>query len=183
MKRGLKKADYSGFIIKPADLLKSKSAQHVVGLPFSVIFAIFLIVVFIVIAFIAINYFLDIGECSQIGEFYNELQEEVNEVWASQESSVNFEININSGITRICFSNLSEEMTGNQEDYEQIKNYEVYKANLFLIPPEKTCNMPYKFIKHINISEITKDKNPYCINTNQILKIKKGFYDSEALIE
>lgn len=152
------------------------------GMPFGLIFAIFLIVIFIVIAFIAVGHFLDISRCSSIGNFYDSLQDEVDSVWASQESSEVYEIELPSGIERICFSNLSAEVN-NEEDYMLIERYSVYEANVFLVPPEKGCNMPYNNIEHINISEITKNQNPYCVDVSRTLKIEKDFYDKRVLIK
>lgn len=164
-------------------LTKNKSAQHTIGLPFGIIFAIFLIIVFIVIAFIAVNHFLDIGECSGVGLFYDELQDEVNEAWISQSSDKGFEIDLPSGITRVCFANLSAPVNGNEEDYGEIKNYELYEANVFLVPPGKACNMAYTNIKHLDVEKITQDKNPFCVDVSRDLRIKKDVYDKLVLVE
>ncbi len=165
-------------------LIKNKSGQHTVGLPFSVIFSIFLIVVFIVVAFIAVKHFLDIGECAGVGQFYDNFQGKVDEAWVSQQfSESEYKIDTASGIKKVCFANLSAQITGAQEDYEEIKNYEIYEANLFLLPPGKTCNMPYKLIKHLNISAITTESNPYCVLVEDTLKIKKDFYDKFVIVE
>ncbi len=163
---------------------KDKRAQSTMEMPFGIIFAIILIVVFIVVAFVAMNHFLSIGSCSSVGLFYDELQKKVDDAWEGQEMNFDFKVNVPSGITKICFANLSKANTGLQGDYEQIKNYEVYEANTFLIPPEKTCNIPYKLIKHIDLANITKTKNPYCIDLTQkeTLKITKGFYDKFVMI-
>ena len=164
-------------------LIVSKRGQHTMGLPFGMIFAIFLIVIFIVIAFIAINHFLDIGECSSVGMFYDELQKEVDAVWASQESTGDFEINLPSGILKICFANLSADITNTGKDYEAIEDYEVYEANVFILPPEKACNMPYKMIGHINITKITESQNPKCFDVSRDLIIEKGFYEKFVMIK
>lgn len=153
------------------------------GIPFGIIFAIFLIVVFIVIAFVAVNHFLDIGKCSGVGLFYDELQEKVDEAWSSQSSSFDFEVDLPSGIEKVCFGNLSAEITDpNIEEYREILNYEVYEANTFLVPPEKACNMAWKQINHINISKITESRNPYCVDVSRDLKIKKDFYDKLVVV-
>lgn len=163
-------------------LIKNKRAQHTMGLPFGMIFAIFLIVIFIVIAFIAINHFLDIGKCSSVGMFYDELQREVDSVWASQESKSDFEINLPSGILKICFANLSADAIEPGEDYDAIKDYEIYEANVFLLPPGEACNMPYKMIEHINITKITESQNPKCFDVSRDLIIEKGFYEKFVMI-
>jgi len=166
---------------KGFSLSRPKRSQQTMALPFGLIFSIILIVVFIVIAFIAVNHFLDIGKCAQIGGFYDSLQEAVDEAWTSQSSDFEFEIEL-SGIEKICFANLSEAPT-NSEEYEQIKNYEVYEANVFLIPAEKTCNMPYKNIKHLDLVKIIEERNPYCVEVDLGLKIKKDFYDKLVRVE
>ena len=153
------------------------------GLPFGMIFSIILVVVFVVIAFMAIGNFLDIGKSAGVGLFYTELQEAVDNSWRGQSSETIFKINLPNGIDTICFSNLSSEITEETEYYNQIKNYDVYEANTFLIPPENAQQMQWKLINHLDIGEITKEKNPYCVSTNQDLKLKKGFYDKLVLIE
>ena len=60
--------------------------------------------------------------------------------------------------------------------------YSVYDANLFLIPPADACNMPYKLIKHINASAILSVSNPYCVDVDDGLHIKKDFYDKLVII-
>jgi hypothetical protein len=52
-----------------------------------------------------------------------------------------------------------------------------YDSNTFLLPVEKTCNMPHKMIKHMDIEAITKTNNPYCVETGKKLRIKKDVYD------
>ena len=131
---------------------------------------------------IAVNHFLDLGRCGEVGLFYDNFQKKITEAWSMQYEESSFKINLPSGIEKVCFANLSGNIL-NQADYEKIKNYDVYDANLFLIPIEKTCDMPYKLIKHINITKITKSENPYCIENSKEMKIKKGFYDKLVFVE
>lgn len=167
---------------KRAGRKTDKRAQHIIGMPFGIIFSIFLIVIFIIIAFIVVKHFLSIGSCAEVGIFYEDFQKKINEAWVSQSSESEVDIAVASGITAVCFANLSAKIT-EQENYGIIKNYDVYDANLFLLPPEKACNMPYKKIEHINITKITESKNPYCIDVSKKLKIKKDFYDKLVSIE
>ena len=159
----------------------NKKAQGIMGLPFSIIFSLILIIVFIIFAFIAVNHFIDIGKCSQVGQFYDSLQKKVDEAWSSQTSNFDFKADVPSGVTRICFANLSERIS-NDEDYQLLKNYEIYDANTFIIPVGKACNMPYKLINHINVTRITETRNPYCIDVSRKLKIQKDFYDKWVII-
>lgn len=160
-----------------------KKGQQLMGMPFGMIFAIFLIIVFIVIAFIAVKGFLDVGRSSGVGMFYRELQDVVDEALRGQSSEVVFEIDLPSEIKRVCFANLTASITNRGPEYDMIRNYEVYDANTFLVPPEYAQNMQWKLIEHINVTKITKDENPYCINVESGLKINKGFYDKLVWIE
>lgn len=153
------------------------------GMPFCVIFSIFLIVIFIVVAFIAIAIFLDFGKSSEVGLFYRDLQVAVDSARSSQLSEFNFKINLPDKIEKVCFADLSEEITGNFEEYEMIKYYDYYDANIFLIPPEFGRDMEWNKINYINITKITEDSNPYCVLVSQELKIKKSFHDRLVIVE
>lgn len=147
------------------------------GMPFGMIFALFLIVVFIVIAFIAVESFLDIGESAGVGMFYRELQSVVDDTLREQASEVSFDIDLPSEIEMVCFANLSAKITNNGVEYEAIRNFEVYEANVFLVPPEYAQGMGWKLIEHINVTRITEKENPFCVSAESELRIKKGFYD------
>ena len=160
-----------------------KRAQQTMEMPFGIIFSIILIVVFLVVAIIAANHFLDLGESFSVGTFYDELQNEVDLAWRSQSYDVDFKINLPSGIKKVCFANLSNPVSDLNGEYQEIKNYDVYDANTFLIPPEKASGIPYYNLKHINISKITLIKNPYCVSTSEDLRILKGFNEGSVLIK
>ncbi|MFH0711771.1 MAG: hypothetical protein V1889_01300 [archaeon] len=161
----------------------NKKGQHIMGMPFEIIFAIFLIVVFVVIAFIAVGYFLDIGRSSSVGMFYRDFQAVVDDAMRGQFEESSFEIDLPSEIKEVCFANLSAEITNPGAEYEAIKNYDVYEANVFLVPPEYAQNMQWKLIDRINVSKITQNKNPYCVDADGEIVIKKGFYDKYVQIE
>ncbi len=163
--------------------VKNKKGQQTMGMPFGMIFAIFLIVVFVVIAFMAVRSFLDLGESASVGVFYQDLQKAVDNAIQGQESSSNFVINLPKDIKEVCFANLSAKITNPGADYDAIRNYDVYNANTFLVPPEKAQNMQWKNIERINVTKISAVKNPYCVKVGDGLKIKKGFYDRLVLIE
>jgi hypothetical protein len=164
-------------------IVMQKKAQQVMGMSFGMIFSLFLIVIFIAIAFIAIKAFLGTQEAVNAGLFYQELQEEVDASWNGQASEANFKINLPSKITKVCFANLSAEITGSKEEYGQIENYEVYDANVFLIPPKNARDLAYKSIDHLDIEKITSNENPYCVDSSSSLSIKKDFYDKLVFVQ
>ena len=169
--------------------ITDKRGQHTIGLPFGMIFAIFLIVIFLSIAFIAIRHFLKVGRCSSVGQFYDDTEESqglqywVNRVMSSQKSSTEFDIDLPSGIKKVCFADLRAEITAPGEDYDMIEEFDIYEANVFLVPPNDACNAPYKMIEHLNISKITANENPYCVDVDSGLTIKKGIYDKDVVVE
>jgi hypothetical protein len=163
--------------------MKNKKGQQTMGMPFGMIFAIFLIVVFVVIAFIAVKGFLSTADTVSVGMFYDELQAAVDDAWSEQSGEFDFKINLPGGIDEVCFGNLSNAITNVDDKYTEILNYDVYDANTFLVPPEKAENMQWKLINHLNISKITEGDNPYCVPVENGLRIKKGFYDKSVVIE
>ena len=161
----------------------NKLGQHTMGMPFGMIFAIFLIVVFVVIAFIAVGYFLDIGDSSSVGLFYREFQGAVDDAMRGQFEESSFDVDLPSGIESVCFADLSAEITNPGAEYDAIRNYDVYDVNVFLVPPEYAEGMEYKLIDGLNVSRITVDENPYCVAVGDGFVIKKGFYDKLVSVE
>ena len=165
---------------------RNKRAQQLFGLPFSVIFSIFLIIFFIVIAFIAIRHFLGLRDCTQIGLFIEDLQADVDRAWSSQSSSFEFSGNLPSNLDYVCFANLSNSLKGGDiesEVYSDISIYQSADASLFFYPRANACDMPYHNIEHIDVNGITELKNPYCIEIESggvVIKIEKEF--GEALV-
>ncbi len=171
-------------LIMKMRMIRDKLGQNTMSLPFGVIFSIFLIIVFIAVAYFAINHFLEIGECGQVGQFYDDLQKQVDDVWNSQFSdNVIFEINLPSGVEKICFVNSSAIITSNaREDYDNFENY-IPENNLFLLPAGGSCNMPSSEIKHIDIKKITNSTNPKCFDVSRNLNLSKDFYDKYVTIK
>ncbi|MEM4182096.1 MAG: hypothetical protein QXX68_03035 [Candidatus Pacearchaeota archaeon] len=163
--------------------LNKKAQEGPMGMSFGVIFAIFLIIVFIAAAFYGIRHFLQLSKCTQIGNFYDSLQRKVDEAfYSSSVENVEFKINLPKEIEKVCFANLSEPITNN-EDYEELIDFEFEDANVFLLPKEAACNMPYKKINRLKMDEITKNNNPYCVEKSENFKLTKKIYDKFVIIE
>lgn len=162
-------------------VIKNKKGQESMSIPFGFIFALILIVVFILAAGYGIKFFLGISKCSQVGFFYEDLQKKVNSAFEAQTYNDYFELNV-PGATKICFGNLTARIT-NPIDYEEINIYQYEDANTFIVPTTVACNMPFKKISRINISEITKQQNPYCVKVGTKINIKRDFYDRSVLIK
>ncbi|MEK6936057.1 MAG: hypothetical protein AABW67_04670 [Nanoarchaeota archaeon] len=166
---------------------KSKSGQGTFDMSFGMIFSILLIIFFIVIAFIAIKSFLSTKDCAQVGIFSDNLQKDIDKAWNSQKSNFEFKATLPLGLEYICFADLLKPDKGSEIDkkiYTEMSIYEQSNANMFLYPREKTCNMPYYTIKHINLNKTIESRNPYCIAVKDgsiIIQITKDF--NEALVK
>jgi hypothetical protein len=156
-------------------VFKKKKAQSTMSMPFGLIFSIFLIVVFIVVAFIAVKYFLNTGKCADVGLFYSNLAKQVDDIWRGSGADTSFKISLPAGITKVCFANMSNPITNNL-DGSRIKGFDP-DSNIFLLPKSETCNMGKNNIPHLDISKITKDRNPYCVSAKGSILIKKDVYD------
>jgi len=160
-------------------LIMKKRGQ--LQISFGMIFSIILIVAFIAVAIYAIIVFINMKKCSEIGLFKQDLQEEINRAWNSEESSLTFKGNLPSGIQQVCLIDLSKAGKGsNKELYDSLKKYGYVNVNMFFYPIKKVCKDLRAFnIEHINITEITKQNNPYCVNIvdgKVEVKIEKSFY-------
>jgi len=111
---------------------------------------------------------------------------DIRKAWNSQKFIDEISYTLPSGLDYVCFANLSNSLKGGDLEskvYSDISIYEFSNGNMFFYPKEKACNMPYVNVKHINVNEITKSKNPYCIPIEKskiTIQIEKGF--NEALV-
>ena len=157
---------------------RGKKAEGFMGMGFGMIFSIFLIVIFIIVAVYAIKQFLDFKDCSTTGLFLSDLQSEVTNVFSKQASSFDFSKSLPSGIQYVCFANFSKELKGEYIDIGQdLSIYEGTGNNLFFYPRGKAC-VKTKRILNINLAEITKIDNPYCIQNVRgkvTIRVSKGF--------
>jgi hypothetical protein len=169
------------FIIKRK---RNKKGEGVMSMPFAIIFSIILIVVFIVIAFVAIKNFLDIGKCGGVGTFYEDLQDKVNEAFASTGYKDWTDISLPSGITEVCFADLSKPQRGRFKlEYEDFDRFESYEANTFLYPANQACNMEYRQINHLDLNKIIETQNPYCISAEKKIEVIFEMYGKGVILK
>lgn len=149
---------------------KSKRAQESIGMSFTMIFSILIIVFFFVAAFFAIDYFLDFQKTSLVGLFVEDLQGTVDEAWySSTDSEFFFNSTLPLKMKYVCFINISQSPTNSdpleREIYEKIKWSGVAgdKVNMIFYPTEIVEKMTFQNIKHIKIP----DDNPHCIKIEE----------------
>jgi hypothetical protein len=145
---------------------KNKKAQQIVGLSFSTIFSIILIIFILAAAFIAIKSFLGIKKCAQISMFIEDFDNEITNIWNSEGDISKFRRSLPSGIEYVCFANLTKPASGGSFEQDVYLNIGVYEGeghNMFFYPGEYACDIPSYYIAHLDMERITRTKNPYCI--------------------
>jgi hypothetical protein len=161
--------------------IQSKKAEGVFGISFGMIFSIILIVFFLAAAFIAIKAFLGWQKTAEIGLFFDKLQTDINYAWNSESASFNSSSTLPSGITYVCFVNLSSPSFNANTIEKQILN-EVKKGyldptkNLYLYSPNKDYGINWRTITHVG----SFSRNPLCIpvvNSVISVKIERSFSD------
>ncbi|VVB78396.1 Uncharacterised protein [uncultured archaeon] len=168
-------------------MVQNKKAEGPMGMSFSMIFSIILIIFFVIVAFMAIRYFLKLQACTQIGDFVGEFQTKTTEAWNSQKADYELKKVLPSGIEYVCFADLSDNLRGeNRRILDELEFFQGgVDANMFFYPKEKACEMPAQKIKHLDMAKLTKSKNPYCIevvNGKVDIKIQKDFLDELVTI-
>jgi hypothetical protein len=152
------------------NILTDKQGQGIMGLPFSTIFSIFLIITFLGFAiYVIMNFLIPFLNCSKVGTFGEDLQDKITDAWNVDYVNSTFIGNLPSGIKKICFANLTVPSKGDQNTKtiwnELEQRFKYKKANMFFYPIGKGCDdLPYKNIEHIDMSKITLSSNPYCVN-------------------
>ncbi len=160
--------------------MKNKKAQQAIGMSFNVIFSLILIIAFIVFAFVAIKFFMNMQETAQLVQFYENLQSEINSARSSTTTEKYFEISLPKRVTHICFANMTKERTAPQHITTQIKSY-ADDFNVYLIPQSKGHTSGK--IEHLDIEAITENENPYCVERNTKLLIKKEAFSKLVIVK
>lgn len=167
--------------------MENKKAQTFIGMSFSVIFSIIIIIFILVVGFFVIRSILETGDCAKLKIFIEDFEEDIKKAWNSDKVDFSFKGALPVKLDYICFADLSKKISGEHEDIgEKIDIYEGTGANLFFYPKENSCGMPYYEIKYLNIDKITENKNPYCIPVRDgeiSIKLKKGFDEVLVNIE
>jgi hypothetical protein len=122
-----------------------------ISISFDMIFSIIIIVAVIGAASYALVYFLDFKKCSQVGLFYQEFQKKIDSAWNSDIVNDVYAGSLPSSIQKVCVGNLTLADQSTPE-YKNLRNYVIKEANLFLYPGQGACDIPYKQLKHVNLT-------------------------------
>mgnify|MGYP000055941856 CR=1 FL=1 len=111
-------------------------------LSFSMIFSIILIISIIAISVYVLLNFLSVGSCTEVGLFYDGLQNEVNKAWKSTIYKDFFDNGkLPRGIEFACFGDLTDNYNGkHEEQFDSLSKYRNQDKNAFLYPTSEACD-------------------------------------------
>ncbi len=136
------------------------------NMSFGMMFSIILIIIFLAFAFYAIKTFLNLGSSAQTGKFASDIQNDINNIWRSAQSSQQETYNIPTSIKQVCFADFNAAASGpNSYLYNNLSMYYSGTQNMVLYPVSN-IGLDVQQINNINLSGMTKDENPYCIRAN-----------------
>ena len=144
------------------DLIEYKKAQ--MKLSFGMIFSILLIIIFIAFAFYAINKFLNLQKTVEIETFVENLQADVNKIWASSKGSQQESYSVPKRINSICFVK------------NEFGNLQFISEKDYFLPAD---------IEHLDILKIIGVENQFCIpnvDGKITLTLKKDFGENSVTI-
>jgi len=152
-----------------------------VQLSFGMIFSMIVIIATVAVAFYAISYFLNLSRCTQTGNFYSSLQNEIDKAWAGEITQKIFSGKLPSGIKNVCFGNMSQNYDTGQYSkiHQELEMIAIAKNNIYLYPVWNACDGEFasKKLEHVKIDEF------FCVGVkNNEAKIKLSKGSGEALV-
>lgn len=112
---------------------------------FSIIFSIIVIAVIIAVAFYTISYFLRLKQCTELGLYGRELQDEIDRAWNSDSSSAVFTRTLPGFVDKVCIGSLTE--TSNVREQFSLQRFRSSGGNLFFYPIP-SCDIKYLALEH-----------------------------------
>jgi hypothetical protein len=150
--------------------------KGMISLSFGMIFSIIVIIAIVAVAFYAINYFLDLGRCTEISLFYKDLQDDVDAAWNSEITRDTFRGSLPNNVDSVCFRD--EDGVGVGVEYDALKDYFRQRGNTFLYPPEKACEQASRTTDHVDLTDLG---GWYCFNVDSgrvSIPLDKGSFDA-----
>lgn len=161
--------------------MRNKKAQMQIS--FGMIVSIILIIVFLSVAFYAISKFLSLQRAVQVGNFVNNLQFNIDKIWKSSQGAQEINLVLPKKISDVCFIDYNSPAIGkDKEKYEELRVSFFEYENLIFYPIGSGEGLDANVIQHINIENITKTHNPYCLENNGKVKISLSMDFGENLV-
>jgi hypothetical protein len=166
--------------------MKKKETKGQIELSFGMIFSIILIIIFLGFAFYAIKAFLGFQNNAKAGRFFDQVQSDTDRVWQSAQSSEQQDYVVPSYADLVCLIDFSSGAKGQKSGiYSELKKTRSGSENVVFYPVKFT-GFESKELKHLDISKITENENPFCLNASNgkvSLTLKKDFGEALVTIE
>ena len=160
--------------------MKNKAQMQ---LSFGMIFSIILIIVFIAFAVYAIMKFLDLQEGVQVGQFFNDLQNDVDKMWKAGQGSTEKTYRLPSEVEYICLADFNSPKKGDNLIYYDDLKMAFYEFENLIFYPLGSAGVDSYNLKHVNLTGITNTENPLCIpNVNGKVKQNIGMNPGNSLV-
>ncbi|MEK6926836.1 MAG: hypothetical protein AABX11_00235 [Nanoarchaeota archaeon] len=132
-----------------------KSGQ--LELSFSMIFSIIIIIATISVAFYFISKFMTTGKCTSLGIMKEDIQAEIDKVWASPFGVETYIGSPGSGIEKLCIGDLDKAGIKYSTIREDLDTYSSPGDNFYMYPPEKACqgSMAAGRLNHLMVGNFT----------------------------
>lgn len=127
-----------------------------IQLSFGMIFAIIIIVATIAVAVYVINNFLTLGACTEISQFYKNVNDRVEQAYSSDITQDVVSEKLPSGIDFVCFGSYTQSAPqAFKQKYEEVRRYLKNGENIVLYPARKACDLEHTSytLKHAETRE------------------------------
>ncbi len=153
-------------------------------LSFGMIFSIILIIAFLAFTIYAITKFLGVSKSVQIGNFAESVQNDVNRIWKGGQGSTENKYTLPSDIQEVCFADFYSQPKGpKNEIYDELKQVFFEFENMVFYPVGSGEGLDATDIENINITKITSEENPYCIeNAKGDIKMNMKMSHQDSLV-
>ena len=163
--------------------MKKVGERGEMQISFGMIFSIILIIFFLSFAFFGIRTFLGIQDTAKTTKFLIDLQSDVEKVWKSSQVSQEKNYLLPGKKSSVCFADFKVQATGeNAQIYSELKRAYYGNENMVFYPVSFD-EIGSTEIKYLNLAEITRNENPFCIeNINGKVKLRLTKDLSDALV-
>ena len=156
--------------------MKNKKAQFEIS--FGMIFSIILIISFIAVAFYVIKAFLGMRDCSEIGRFYQDVQNSISKAYKSPETNDEITATLPKGIEYVCVVDVNSEARGSASGiYDMLS---LVNRNFAIYPKTSCSGLGGLDMKYLDVLGLTSAENPFCIkveNRKIKFRVEKALYD------
>jgi len=153
------------------------------------IISIIMIIAIVGIATYVIVHFIGLGKATQLGLFYQDFQDSVDDVWNSAITNKVFSFNLPTEIKSVCFGDLNGRGfdTKYEEEYEELKEFssgfDRENKNMFLYPVGKADEFAYLNVEHVDLSGIENGFSCFDVRSGKVeIRLEKAEYDSEVRV-